>query len=270
MAVITSRHFSTSARSVTGLIRPGNEDSALHHSHLLAIADGMGGHAGGEIASAIAINILAQIIPVIDSGSIDSDSVEDLLMNSLYDVNAEIRRVADNDEELLGMGTTLSALHLYSSDKRSFVALIHVGDTRAYRLRDGVLTQLSHDHTVIQELLDQGVLKVGETSDHPQRSMLTQVLMGDNSIAPVLMIYEVEEKDRFLLSSDGLHGIVSEAELLEGVQIADKDEAVTFLIDTAYKNGAPDNVTVLVADITVGVSEGSSIFLGAAQVGHNG
>ena len=110
MSSKTESLFSTSARSVVGLVRSGNEDSALVHSHLLAVADGMGGHAGGEVASASAIKSLSQLCIILDGAGIDPDSAEDLLLNSLHDIDAEVGRVASEDSDLTGMGTTLSAL----------------------------------------------------------------------------------------------------------------------------------------------------------------
>lgn len=259
--------FATTARSVVGLVRPGNEDSALLHPYLLAVADGMGGHAGGEVASSLAVRTLAGLAPILENGDIDNDSIEDLLLSTLQEIDSEIGRVADQNDDLTGMGTTLSALMMYGSDKK--VALLHVGDSRCYRLRGNTLTQISHDHTVLQELLDQGSVSVDEAHEHPQKSFLTQALMGDGPLSPVLMIYETNPKDRFLLCSDGLSGVLSEKEIKTGLKIRDRAEAVASLVDAAYSAGAPDNVTVIVADIDRENGEVSSTtslisFLGAA------
>ncbi len=255
--------FTTSARSVVGLVRAGNEDSALVHSHLLAVADGMGGHAGGEVASASAIKTLSQLCPILDSNGVDPDSAEDLLLNSLHDIDAEIGRVAAQDSELTGMGTTLSALMLYNNGEN--VALLHVGDSRCYRLRGDELTQLSRDHTVLQELLDQGTLSIEDAKEHPQRSLLTQAIMGEGTLAPALMVYEVEAKDRFLICSDGLSAVVSENEIKAGLKINNREESLTFLIDAAYALGAPDNVTAVIADLQNGSDKNLGVtLLGAA------
>lgn len=263
MASKTESLFSTSARSVVGLVRAGNEDSALVHSHLLAVADGMGGHAGGEVASASAIKSLSQLCVILDGAGIDPDSAEDLLLNSLHDIDAEVGRVASEDSDLTGMGTTLSALMLYNNGEN--IALLHVGDSRCYRLRGNDLTQLSRDHTVLQELLDQGTLSISEAREHPQRSLLTQAIMGEGLLAPALMVYEVEPGDRYLLCSDGLSSVVSEKEIKNGLKIENREDSLTFLVDAAYSLGAPDNVTVLVADIQKGsLKKDSAIFLGAA------
>ena len=164
---MSKSYFAVSARSAIGLARSGNEDSAMTSSSLLAVADGMGGHAGGEVASHIAIKTLATMVPVFSSADIDTDSIEDLLLNSLHTIDDEISRTASDEIELRGMGTTLTALLI--RDGR--LALLHVGDSRCYRLRGNTFEQLTHDHTVLQELLDSGAISVAEARDHPQRSM---------------------------------------------------------------------------------------------------
>ena len=241
--------FAIAARSVVGLVRSGNEDSALIHPYLLAVADGMGGHAGGEVASALAVKTLAELAPMLENGDIDNDSIEDLLLSTLQEIDSEIGRVADLNNDLTGMGTTLSALMMYGRKADRRVALLHVGDSRCYRLRGNTLMQISHDHTVLQELLDQGSISSEEAHEHPQRSFLTQALMGDGPLSPVLMIYQTNPKDRFLLCSDGLSGVLSEKEIKSGLKIQDREEALAFLVDAAYSAGAPDNVTVILADI---------------------
>lgn len=242
---MSKSYFAVSARSAIGLARSGNEDSALTCSSLLAVADGMGGHAGGEVASQIAIKSLATLVPVLTALDIDTDSIEDLLLNSLHTIDGEISRIASDEIELRGMGTTLTALLI----KDGRVALLHVGDSRCYRLRGNTFEQLTHDHTVLQELLDSGAISISEAHDHPQRSMLTQVLMGEGSVAPVLMVYEVNSKDRFLLCSDGLSSVLTEKEIKSLLKKSNRDEAVEALIEATYVNGAPDNVTVVIADV---------------------
>ncbi|MEY4901359.1 MAG: hypothetical protein RLZZ190_86 [Actinomycetota bacterium] len=257
---MSKSYFAVSARTAIGLARSGNEDSAITGSSLLAVADGMGGHAGGEVASKIAITTLASMVPVLTTPDIDTDSIEDLLLNSLHTIDGEIARVSSDEIELRGMGTTLTALLI--RDGR--VALLHVGDSRCYRLRGNTFEQLTHDHTVLQELLDSGTISMSEAHDHPQRSMLTQVLMGEGSVAPVLMVYEVNPKDRFLLCSDGLSSVLTEKEIKSLLKKSNRDEAVEALVEATYVNGAPDNVTVVVADV-VQEQMHSVELLGAAQ-----
>ena len=262
---MTTSSFATVARSVVGLIRADNEDSALLHPNLIAVADGMGGHAGGEVASSLAVKTLAHLTPILEHGNVDLDSIEDLLLNTLQDIDSEIGRVAGENIHLTGMGTTLSALMLYGPPSAPKVALLHIGDSRVYRLRGNSFTQLSHDHTVLQELLDQGSVSPEEAREHPQRSFLTQALMGEGPLAPVLMVYDVNPKDRFLLCSDGLSSAIEEKEIKAGMKIRDREGALTYLIDAAYSAGAPDNVTVLLADLDQNPQPSSLIFMGAAS-----
>ena len=243
---MSAHFFETAARSAIGLVRQGNEDSGFVSPQLIAVADGMGGHAAGEVASRIAIEVLQTLVPALVATDIDEDSVEDLLMHSLHSIDSEISVVTDEEIEKRGMGTTLTALLI----RDKYISLLHVGDSRCYRLRGNTLEQLSNDHTVIQELLDQGAISMTEAAEHPQRSMLTQALRGDGDVTPVLQMYEVKKGDRYLLCSDGLSGVLTEKEIKIGLKKSDKDEAVKFLVDATYVNGAPDNVTVLIADIS--------------------
>jgi serine/threonine protein phosphatase PrpC len=220
----------------------------------------MGGHAAGEVASRIAVQVLQRLAPTLASESIDEDSIEDLLMHSLHSIDEEITAVTNEDIEKRGMGTTLTALLIRDNQ----ISLLHVGDSRCYRLRGNTLEQLSNDHTVIQELLDQGAISEAEAAEHPQRSMLTQALRGDGDVTPVLQMYEVKKGDRYLLCSDGLSGVLTDKEIKVGLKKSDKNEAIKFLNDATYINGAPDNVTILIADISETPSTTSEL-LGAAH-----
>ena len=257
---MSAHFFETAARSAIGLVRQGNEDSGFVSPQLIAVADGMGGHAAGEVASRIAVEVLQSLVPALVATDIDEDSVEDLLMHSLHSIDSEISIVTDEEIEKRGMGTTLTALLI----RDKYISLLHVGDSRCYRLRGNTLEQLSNDHTVIQELLDQGAISLAEAAEHPQRSMLTQALRGDGDVTPVLQIYEVKKGDRYLLCSDGLSGVLTEKEIKIGLKKSDKDEAVKFLVDATYVNGAPDNVTVLIADISA-EAKTSTALIGAAH-----
>ena len=253
--------FNAIAQSDLGLVRDGNEDSALISNNLIAVADGMGGHAGGEVASAIAINTLQQLLPVINDPAIDLDSRADLFLNISYEIDAEILRVSKEKPELSGMGTTLTALSISGNQ----VDLLHIGDSRCYRWRDNKLEKLSYDHTVMQELLDQGRLTPEEVFDHPQRSLLTQALMGDSGIDPVLMSYEVKAGDKFLLCSDGLTNVLSELEIAKIIKSTDADELLEQLIEETKAKGAPDNITIIWAQITESDSQLSVSKFGAAK-----
>ena len=252
-------YFDSDARSALGLVRNGNEDSAYISGRLIAVADGMGGHAGGEVASRIAIRALQSMASMLTDETIDSDSTHDLLINSLHAIDAEIGDFAREAIELRGMGTTLTALMIHNDA----IALLHVGDSRCYRLRGNTIEQLSNDHTVIQELLSQGAITPTEALDHPQRSVLTQALMGEGNVAPILQLFDAKEGDRYLLCSDGLSGVLTEKEIKLLLKKRDRKAVVQALIDATYIQGAPDNITVLIADITreeVTTNE----FLGAA------
>lgn len=254
-------HFSEIAwRSELGLQRDGNEDSGFISKRLLAVADGMGGYAGGEIASKTAIHTLSKLVPVLTNVEIDSQSRDDIFRSSLTQLDDAIREVAQQRPELDGMGTTLTSFALFDNQIR----LLHLGDSRAYRIRGKKITRLSHDHTVVQELIDQGRINPEEANDHPQRSFLTQALMGKSNVDPVLLVFPVELDDIYLICSDGLTSVVDEGKI-SAAFTADLQGAVNSLIDLTYKNGAPDNVTVIAARVGIEKPEISDVFLGAAR-----
>jgi serine/threonine protein phosphatase PrpC len=238
--------FNSFAQTDLGLVREGNEDSAIYGANLIAVADGMGGHAGGEVASAIAINALAQLLPVISDPEIDIDSREDLFLNITFEIDSQILEKSKQAPELAGMGTTLTALNISGSN----VELLHIGDSRCYRYRDNKLEQLSYDHTVMQELLDQGRLTPEEVFDHPQRSLLTQALMGDSGLDPILVSYEIKADDKFLLCSDGLTNLLSDYEITKIIESTTDNDLIAALITEVKAKGAPDNITIIWAQVT--------------------
>ena len=235
--------FKSTAISDVGLHRDGNEDSALISPVLVAVADGMGGHAAGEIASKIAIESLVGLSKVLSDEEMDPDSKEDLLLGVIEEIDAELSTRSKSHPEYAGMGTTLTALFLNGSDAE----LLHVGDSRCYLIKKDKLEQLSHDHTVMQELLDQGRLSPDEVANHPQRSLLTQVLMGTDSISPMLLVKEVKVGDKFLLCSDGLSSVLSESEINKVLKGG--GDLVVNLIDAVKAAGAPDNVTIILSEV---------------------
>jgi len=230
------------ARSDVGLVRSNNQDSAYAGSHLLVVADGMGGHAGGDVASSVAIGRLASL----DSETPASDIVA-TLEESVLEANQEILRRARDEPQLRGLGTTITAL-LRAEGK---FALAHIGDSRAYLLRDGETVQITKDHTFVQRLLDEGRLTEDEAERHPQRSVLMRVL-GDVDADPELdlSLRAAHVGDRWLLCSDGLSGLVSldtiDATLKD---IEDPGECADALVQLALKGGGPDNITCIVADV---------------------
>ena len=253
--------FNSFAQTDLGLVREGNEDSAIYGANLIAVADGMGGHAGGEVASAIAINALAQLLPVISDQEIDIDSREDLFLNITYEIDSQILEKSKQAPELAGMGTTLTALNI-SGDN---VELLHIGDSRCYRYRDNKLEQLSYDHTVMQELLDQGRLTPEEVFDHPQRSLLTQALMGDSGLDPILVSYEIKADDQFLLCSDGLTNVLSDYEISKIIEANDADLIPQALIKEVRSKGAPDNITIIWSELSAEKQSAGVKKLGAAN-----
>jgi len=247
-------------RSEVGLHREGNEDSGLVSSTLVAVADGMGGYVGGEIASSTVIRKLESARSLISHEEIDPQSREEFLRSAVEDMDNAIAAVAEERPELSGMGTTLTALTLVGSH----AVLLHIGDSRAYRVRGKAITRLSHDHTVVQELIDQGRITADEVADHPQRSFLTQALMGNRNLQPALLAFPIEKDDIFLLCSDGLTNVVDEGAIALSFTSSLSD-AVNSLVDLTYKNGAPDNVTVIALRIGENQYDGQTVFIGAAS-----
>ena len=241
----TNLHFSNIAwRSEVGLQREGNEDSGFVSPNILAVADGMGGYIGGEIASRTVITKLAELNPILSNPELDHESREDLLRMSIASMDSAIAEIGAQRPELVGMGTTLTSISLFNN----YVLLLHVGDSRAYRVRGKKIEQISHDHTVVQELVDQGRLTLDEIADHPQRSFLTQAIMGKENLTPILVAYPAVKGDKYLVCSDGLTAVVDEGKIAQALQ-EDLQSAVNTLVDLTYKNGAPDNVTVIATEI---------------------
>lgn len=229
------------AGSHKGMIREGNEDSGYAGPRLLAIADGMGGQAAGEVASSEVISTLVQL----DDDVPGSDIITSL-STAVQRANDQLRAMVEEDPQLEGMGTTLTAL-LWTGQR---LGLVHVGDSRAYLLRDGVLTQITQDHTWVQRLVDEGRITEEEATTHPQRSLLMRALGSGDIVEPDLSIREVRAGDRYLICSDGLSGVVSHQTLEE--TLADYHgprETVQSLIQLALRGGGPDNITCIVADV---------------------
>ncbi len=251
-------------RSDVGLLREGNEDSAYAGPRLLAVADGMGGHAAGEVASAVAIDELTDL---------DEDLPASELLRALAEAvtraNQRLHDMVAADPSIGGMGTTLTAM-LWSPPR---VALCHIGDSRAYVLSGGEFQQITHDHTLVQSLVDDGRISPDEAATHPQRSLLLRALDGSTEVEPDLSLHEAKVGDRYLLCSDGLSGVVSEQTLHRTLAtIAEPDDCVRQLIELAIKGGGPDNITCIVADVVdsataVRPPSKESVLAGAASNG---
>ncbi len=231
------------ARSDVGLVRSNNQDSAYAGPHLLMVADGMGGHAGGDVASSVAVAAFAPL----DGESHGPDDALDQLETALADARDEIIARSDADPDLSGMGTTVLAI-LRAGNK---LAMVHLGDSRGYLMRDGVLTQVTTDHTFVQHLVDIGRITPEEAEHHPQRSVVMRVLGDfDPEVTPDLSVREARPGDRWLLCSDGLSGFVS-AETIEETMasIDDVDVCADRLVQLALRAGGGDNITVVLADV---------------------
>ncbi|MFG1947325.1 Stp1/IreP family PP2C-type Ser/Thr phosphatase [Nonomuraea sp. NPDC048826] len=249
------------ARSDVGLLREGNEDSAYASGRLLAVADGMGGHAHGEVASSVAIAAMASLEEAQQGGDL-LNAIE----AAVRDANRKLHEMVGRDPSLKGMGTTLTAM-LWNGTQ---VALVHVGDSRAYLLRRGELYQITHDHTLVQQLVDDGRITPEEAATHPQRSILLRALDGSGEVDPDLTLREAQVGDRYLLCSDGLSGVVS-AETLHATltNLDDPEEVVRQLIDLANRGGGPDNITCVIADV-LEITDGQAVPVEAAVVGAAG
>jgi protein phosphatase len=229
------------ARSDIGLLRELNEDSGYAGPRLLVLADGMGGHAAGEVASSVAVAMLAAL----DDDSPGPDLL-DRLSSAVQDANTHLRDMVVGDPDLEGMGTTLTALLRAGSR----FGLVHVGDSRGYLLRNGELQQITKDHTFVQTLVDEGRITAEEASHHPQRNVIVRALDGRSDVELDLSIREAKSGDRYLLCSDGLSDVLSRETIRDTMAAADSPErAAEDLVELALRGGGPDNITAIVADV---------------------
>jgi protein phosphatase len=229
------------AATDVGRQRTHNEDNFLIDKklRLFMVADGMGGHAAGEVASQLVIAALAHLDDDEPGGDLLSK-----LDTAVRDGNSAIAAHVEADPELEGMGTTLTAI-LFDGNR---LGLVHIGDSRGYLLRDGELAQITKDDTFVQTLVDEGRITAEEAHSHPQRSLIMRALTG-HEVEPTLIMREARAGDRYLLCSDGLSDPVSHDTILDALQISDVAESADRLIELALRGGGPDNVTVVVADV---------------------
>lgn len=232
-----SLRFLAVGSSDPGVVRSHNEDSGLISPRLLAVADGMGGHAAGEIAST---TIIRELAAVAIKGALGDNS----LVRAIERTKVALADLSKSDQSRAGLGTTVSAVAITENK----IVVVHVGDSRVYRYHNGSLMSLTRDHTYVQTLLDVGEISEAEARVHPKRSLLTQAVDAQSSISPDVTEVEVEPGDRLLVCSDGLSGVVEPDVMLRALQ-KDRDSAVNDLVAAAQAAGAPDNVTVIVADI---------------------
>jgi PPM family protein phosphatase len=237
------------ARSDRGLIRGTNQDSVYAGPRLLAVADGMGGHAAGDVASKVVIAALEHL----DDDAPSGDLLQ-ALRQAVFDGSEHLREVIREAPHLEGMGTTLTAV-LFAGGR---LGLCHVGDSRAYLLRDGEFSQITHDDTFVQTLIDDGRITEEEANSHPQRSLLLRALNGQD-VEPDLSMRDARAGDRYLLCSDGLSGVVTFETIASAVRDPDPQATADRLIELALRSGGPDNITCIVADVVEDDGRGALI-----------
>jgi protein phosphatase len=234
----------TASLTDVGHIRERNEDCVdefeRRGARLLVVADGMGGHRGGATASQVTVETIGKVFAE------SSETPEQVLHDAFETANREVFRLAAETPALLGMGTTCVALWL---DPRGQGWVAHVGDSRAYRLRGRHLSALTSDHSVVGELERRGMVTPAEARTHPRRNELLRSIGVDLSLTVDLATVSVEAEDRFLLCSDGLCGLVPDAEIEALLAEGPIDDCVRALVDRAKRYGAPDNVTVQTASL---------------------
>ena len=241
--------------SEIGLVRKNNQDSGYASPHLLVVADGMGGAAAGDLASAVAIEAIMQV-----DAPTPAEEMLDVLARALHQANDRIADLVEADPSLEGMGTTLTGA-LFDGHE---LGLAHIGDSRAYLYRDGTLERLTHDHSWVQSLVDDGKIDEAEASVHPHRSLLLKVLNGQTSNEPDLTRISVTAGDRLLFCSDGLCGLVPDAEMAPALALPEPAEALGRLVHAALAEGGVDNITVILADVVETGGSSEPVVLGAA------
>ena len=238
------------AHSEIGLVRKTNQDSGYVSSSTVIVADGMGGAAAGDLASGLAIRDLCHVgdTPVTGGEALDA------LREFTYQANDDIARLIGINPRLDGMGTTICGGVFDGRD----LNIVHIGDSRGYALSDGVLTRLTHDHSYVQSLIDEGRLGEKEAMNHPHRSLLLKVLNGQPGIKPDFFSVEMHEGDRIMFCSDGLCGLVDDTIIGTVMQLPDPAEVMATLIELAHVAGGTDNITIILADVVDSVSPGSA------------
>ena len=244
------------AHSETGLIRKNNQDSGLASPHLLVVADGMGGAAAGDLASAVAIDTIRKI-----EGPTEGKQMLEVLAGAIDAANTKIAELVEADVSLEGMGTTLTGVMFDGVE----LGLAHIGDSRGYLYRDGQLERLTHDHTWVQSLVDDGKISESEAALHPHRSLLLKVLNGQTTNDPDLTIVPVKAGDRLMLCSDGVCGLINDDMIETALHLPDLNDAVKRLVVESLHEGGIDNITVIVADVVEAGGDDEVIVLGAAS-----
>jgi PPM family protein phosphatase len=228
----------------TGQVRPANEDAYLVGDSVFAVADGMGGHLAGEVASATALEPVEEL-----DGKVYSDAADAVkaLREAVVSANDRVSQMATDEPSYRGMGTTLTATMV--EGKRVHIA--HVGDSRAYLLRGGSFSQLTDDHTLVQHLVDEGQITREEAASHPQRSIITRAIGVSREVDVDSMTLDLEPGDQLLLCSDGLTGVVDDQAIAQELSSQrDAQETLQRLIEAANDGGGPDNITAILLRVT--------------------
>jgi protein phosphatase len=253
---MTNLSLRFAARSEIGKVRRNNEDAGYAATDLLVVADGMGGHEAGELASAATVAAVVASA----SSSVGADEVLNQLAEAVITSGEYIADVVSGDRDLAGMGTTMTVVAL----REDRIAMAHVGDSRAYVYRDGELQQMTKDHTFVQTLVDSGEITLEQAAVHPRRNLMMRAIDGIHAVEVDLSVRETREGDRYLLCSDGLCGVIDANTIAECLAQEDLTQAVTLLIDSAMAAGAPDNITVVVADVVNDALEVDAVLIGSA------
>ncbi len=234
---------SIGAVSDTGKLRAANEDSFVSEQNILAVADGMGGHNAGEIASAMAVQLLRAVADKLAQ-------VPGALVNAVTEINSAIFAAATSTTGQRGMGTTITAMAISPAGVApQQVVVANVGDSRTYLVRAGELRQISIDHSYVQELVTQGVITLDDARTHPRRNIVTRALGIDATVLVDSWTLPVIDRDRYILCSDGLVDEISNEEILAiSVLHSDPQQAAVNLVAAANSHGGRDNITVIVAD----------------------
>lgn len=234
--------FAVGSATDVGRVRQNNEDNLLVSEPLFAVADGMGGHAAGEVASEIAVDMLRE--------HFDADPTANGLADAVRAANRAVWERAQGDGRLRGMGTTLTAVALVADGDEEVLAVVNVGDSRAYRLSQGHLEQLTEDHSLVEELVRTGRISAAEAQVHPQKHVLTRVLGVDRDVEVDCFRVVPYRGDRYLLASDGLFNEVDDEDIASTLRrIDDPDEAARSLVEAAKTAGGADNITAVVVDV---------------------
>ena len=229
----------------TGLVRSVNQDLAVETPTLFAVADGMGGHAGGEVASRLAVDALAAAFGRQPTGAGLSDAVTD--------ANSVVWQHSLDNPELRGMGTTLTAVALVNEDGHDVLALVNVGDSRCYRFHDGEIAQITTDHSLAEEMVRSGEMTSAEAAVHPHRHIVTRALGVSADVSVDLWRIQPVRGDRFLLCSDGLTNELTTEQISEVLSsVTDPGKAAELLVQAARTHGGSDNITAVVVDVVVG------------------